>query len=80
LVSLILALPKLALGGSNELPFGPGLALGSLITWLGWTWIGSTVQVMMFHPTILGIFVVGCGAVLLIMSFLMGRLRPSEGS
>jgi leader peptidase (prepilin peptidase)/N-methyltransferase len=80
LVSLILALPKLALGGSNELPFGPGLAIGSLITWLGWTWIGPTVQVMMFHPTILGIFVVGCGAVLLIMSFLMGRLRPSEGS
>lgn len=78
MVSLVVALPKLASRGDNELPFGPGLATGAILTMLFWQRIGSTLQVMLFNPMILGVLVVGCGAVLLLLSFLFGIFqRPT---
>jgi leader peptidase (prepilin peptidase)/N-methyltransferase len=78
-VSLLFALPSLLVRGENEIPFGPGLATGALLTWLFWSWIGPLVQVILFYPTILGMFVVGCAGVMLVLSFLMGRINPSKG-
>lgn len=75
MVSLFLALPRLALGGSNEITFGPGLALGAILTWLGWSVIGPYVQAILFNPTILLLFVTGCAGILLVMSFIFGRIR-----
>ncbi len=80
MVSLVLALPQYFTRGVNELPFGPGLAIGTVITWMCWHWIGPNLQVLMFYPTIMGVFVVGCGAVILIMSFLMRAMRPSKAA
>ena len=74
-VSLFFAVPKLIVGGSNEITFGPGLAIGTILTWLGWTLIGPFVQVVLFNPSILLMFVAGCAGVLLVMSFLFRHLR-----
>ena len=41
----------------RELPFGPGLALGVVITWLGWKWIGPGLQ-FLFFDLIMILFVV----------------------
>ncbi len=32
----------------RELPFGPGLAIGVIVTWLSWRWIGPSVQYIFF--------------------------------
>lgn len=43
--------PPSPVGGpqdSRELPFGPGLALGVVVTWLAWPWIGRGVQYVFF--------------------------------
>jgi hypothetical protein len=63
------------LRNQHELPFGPGLAVGSVITWLSWSWIGPRLQVVLFNPMILGVFGVGCAAVLLLLSFLFGMMQ-----
>lgn len=83
LVSLLIGVPGLLLRGENEIPFGPGLAIGTLITWLTWEWLGQHLAVLLFHPTILGAFILGCGAVLLLLSFVMGLIRgpaPTSGA
>ncbi len=77
-VSLIIALPNLMLRNQHELPFGPGLAIGSVITWLTWSWTGPRLQVVLFNPMILGVFGVGCAAVLLLLSFLFGMMQRPE--
>jgi len=69
LVSLVIALPNVALRGDNEIPFGPGLAIGSMITWLAWSVIGVNLQPLLFNAEIFGVFVAGCAAVLLLLSF-----------
>lgn len=40
---------------SRELPFGPGLALGVVITWFSWHWLGPQVQFVFFDSITLGI-------------------------
>ncbi|HJZ57631.1 MAG TPA: prepilin peptidase [Gemmataceae bacterium] len=42
----------------RELPFGPGLALGVVVTWLGWPWIGPRMQFPLYDLTALGVIVV----------------------
>lgn len=42
---------------SRELPFGPGLALGVLVTWLAWPWIGPRVQYVFFDYIAFGLSV-----------------------
>jgi leader peptidase (prepilin peptidase)/N-methyltransferase len=39
----------------RELPFGPGLALGVVITWLGWKWIGPRMQFVFFDQIAFGV-------------------------
>jgi leader peptidase (prepilin peptidase)/N-methyltransferase len=59
--ALAFKIPELvrgALGQSDverELPFGPGLALGVVVTWLTWPWIGPKFQVVAFDPVFLAI-------------------------
>ena len=42
----------------HELPFGPGLALGVVVTWLSWPWLGARMQFVFFDLTVLGVVVV----------------------
>jgi leader peptidase (prepilin peptidase)/N-methyltransferase len=40
---------------SREIPFGPGLALGVVLTWLAWPWLGPRVQFVFFDAVIFGL-------------------------
>lgn len=47
-------------GGSRterELPFGPGLAIGVVVTWAAWPWVGKHVQFVFFDTVTLGVSV-----------------------
>lgn len=58
---LLMAVGYLALRGTNALPFGPALALGVVISFLGWAWIGPYCQPFFFEPFLV-LFLVGfCG-------------------
>ena len=61
---------------SHELPFGPGLALGVVITWLTWPWLGPRLQFPFFDHVALGlsVFVVCVG---ILASGLLLR-KPAE--
>ena len=41
-----------------ELPFGPGLAVGVVCTWLAWPWLGPRLQPVFFDLPTLGVVVV----------------------
>lgn len=53
---IVFKLPSLVMGYirgapiEHELPFGPGLAVGVVVTLLGWRWIGPEVQFPFFDP------------------------------
>lgn len=40
---------------ARELPFGPGLAIGIVTTWLSWPWLGPRVQFVLFDWVPLGL-------------------------
>ncbi len=67
-----------AIGGAHtrEVPFGPGLAVGVVLTWFGWPWIGPQVQFVFFDAYILGftVFVISIG--LLAAGLLLRRPEP----
>jgi leader peptidase (prepilin peptidase)/N-methyltransferase len=68
--------------GENELPFGPSLSAGLLITMLGWQWLGPKVQFMCFYPPLLFGLAGGAAIAMLALSYLMrlmGRGPAEEG-
>ncbi|QVL30679.1 prepilin peptidase [Telmatocola sphagniphila] len=62
-------------------PFGPGLVLGTLITWFSWRWLGRELQDILFSPFILGALAVFMsGGILVItplVTFVLNR-GPEE--
>lgn len=62
--------------GARELPFGPGLALGIVLTWFSWRWLGPHVQFVFFDPIAFGL----AAAVMCIGMVAAGLLlrRPEE--
>lgn len=78
LVSLIFAIPRLVTRGENTLPFGPGLAVGTILTWLGWHWIAPFAQTLFFNGTFLAILGVLCGTVLFLASYLIGKVQGKK--
>jgi len=40
---------------ARELPFGPGLAIGVVITWFAWPWFGPKIQFPFFDGIALGV-------------------------
>jgi leader peptidase (prepilin peptidase)/N-methyltransferase len=61
---------------AREMPFGPGLALGIVVTWLTWPWLGPRVQFVFFDTISFGLsgFVMCIG---LVAAGLLLR-RPEE--
>jgi leader peptidase (prepilin peptidase)/N-methyltransferase len=60
----------------RELPFGPGLALGVVVTWFGWPWIGPGTQYLFFDWITLALVVVIMGVGLLAAGLFLRR--PTE--
>jgi leader peptidase (prepilin peptidase)/N-methyltransferase len=70
------AMPVTGPPEASELPFGPGLAIGVLVTWFGWPWLGPRLQFPFFDGLTMGILV-GLMAVGLLVAALLLR-RPVE--
>jgi leader peptidase (prepilin peptidase)/N-methyltransferase len=78
LVTLGFAIIQLVVYKDSSLPFGPGLAAGTVLTWLCWRWIGEAVFVLFFNATLLFICVGAGAGFMLLSSSLLGLRRPKE--
>jgi leader peptidase (prepilin peptidase)/N-methyltransferase len=58
---------------ARELPFGPGLAIGVVVTWFAWPWFGPKVQFPFFDGTTMGVLVAVMGLGLLAAALLLRR-------
>jgi leader peptidase (prepilin peptidase)/N-methyltransferase len=77
-VTLGFAIVQLVVYKDNSLPFGPGLAAGTVLTWLCWRWIGGTMFMLFFNSMLL-LILIGAGAgFMLLSSTLLGMRRPKE--
>jgi leader peptidase (prepilin peptidase) / N-methyltransferase len=71
--ALVLGLGRLILYRDQHLAFGPSLALGVLITLLGWRWAGPHFAPLFFDQTIM-LFLAGAGAFFLLLASFFLRL------
>jgi leader peptidase (prepilin peptidase)/N-methyltransferase len=73
--ALVFGILQLVFRGHQMLPFGPSLAIGIVITLLGWQSIGPRFADIFFNATLL-LFLAGAGVVILLTaSFLLRLLR-----
>ena len=76
--ALVFGLVQWFVRRDNELPFGPSLAAGLLVTMLGWHWIGAYVQPLFFMGYLL-LVLVAFGAIFMLGSaYLMRVTRRRE--
>ena len=74
-VGLIFGVAQLVLQGDNMMPFGPSLAVGVVITFLCWHWIGPKVQMPFFNGfVILALAVLG-GVLMFVASYALRITR-----
>jgi leader peptidase (prepilin peptidase)/N-methyltransferase len=73
--ALVLTVPLAIWKGENALAFGPGLALGIMITWLSWPWMGERLQPFLYE----WITLVSVGLIMAVGMFLLSMLfrRPA---
>lgn len=78
-VGLFLGIGQLVFRGDNALAFGPALAIGVVLTCLGWYWIGPRVQPLFFNDMlVIGVAVVSC-IFMLAASYLLRLMRLLRG-
>ncbi len=65
---------------SRELPFGPGLALGVVVTWFCWPWIGPGTQHIFFDWVVLAICVIVMCVGILAAGLLLRRSEPAAAT
>jgi leader peptidase (prepilin peptidase)/N-methyltransferase len=73
--ALLVGVGRLIVRGNQEMPFGPSLAIGILITMLAWQWIDPLVRVVFFTGPFIAALAGGCVIVLLISSFAIRIIR-----
>lgn len=61
---------------ANELPFGPGLALGVVVTWFAWPWLGPRLQSPFFDAIAMAILAAVMAVGLLAAALFLRR--PAE--
>lgn len=74
-VTLGFAIVQAVVFRDNSLPFGPGLAAGSIVTMLCWDSIRPAVQPVLFNEQLLILLIAVGGAFMLFSSFIIGRFR-----
>jgi leader peptidase (prepilin peptidase)/N-methyltransferase len=57
------------------LPFGPSLAIASLITLLAWHWIGPILQPLFFFGNLMVLLAVGCCVIIVVASYFIRLIR-----
>jgi len=65
----------LILKGERALPFGPGLAIGIMLTLLGWHWIGPVMQMYFFEWMTLTVGIVIMGGGMFVASLVLGSRK-----
>ena len=75
---LVFGILHLVRRGNQALPFGPSLALGVMITLLGWRVLGEVARPLFFEPLVLGFIGVVGPILLLAISFVL-RLVGGKG-
>lgn len=84
LVTLPVILPILAFAklrgrdAGNELPFGPGIAAGVVMVWLGWPWLGDFARIL-FDPVMVAVIAIIMGGGMFVAGLIIGR-RPEQVS
>lgn len=61
--------------GNQPMPFGPSLAIGVVITWLAWQWIGPQYQMFFFNGTLVVSLVVISAVGMLFAAYVLRMLR-----
>jgi len=74
--ALFFGIVQLVIKRDNELPFGPSLAVGVLITMLWWNWLGPPLQSLFFWGGMLAALVVLAAVFMLLSSYV---IRVSRG-
>ena len=59
----------------NAIPFGPSLAVGVMLSLLGWYWIGPRVQPLFFNGTLMLVTGTLCAVLMLAASYFIRLLR-----
>ena len=81
---LVFKLPALVVaavrgsGVDRELPFGPGLAVGIVVTWFAWPWLAPKVQPVFFDIQTLLVVVTIVGVGMLTAGLLLRRREEPE--
>jgi leader peptidase (prepilin peptidase)/N-methyltransferase len=79
-IGLFFGIGQMLLRGDNSLPFGPSLALGTMVTLLSWRWLGPHFHTLFFNgPFLAGIAVAGC-VLMLVASYILRILRMMRGA
>jgi len=73
--ALLVGLCQLIFRRDNSLPFGPSLAVGTVVTMLCWRWIGPQVQILFFWGEVLVGLAVAGGGFLFFASFALRLAR-----
>jgi len=73
--ALFFGVIQLVVRGDNSLPFGPSLAMGLILTFLGWGWLGPYVQPILFWEIVLICLALVGAAFMLGSSYLLRVLR-----
>jgi leader peptidase (prepilin peptidase)/N-methyltransferase len=80
--ALILGIAQLIFRGDRPFPFGPSLALGSILTMLGWNWfwqkMGPTLANFFFDGTVLTLTVSVVAVVMFVLFWMLGTVRGRE--
>jgi leader peptidase (prepilin peptidase)/N-methyltransferase len=78
--ALFFGIAQIVFRGGQALPFGPSLAIGVVLTLLGWHWIGRYFETIFFWPEALGTLVAVGAVLLLVTSFMLRLLRGTSTS
>jgi leader peptidase (prepilin peptidase)/N-methyltransferase len=74
-VGIIFGVGQVVMKGDNMLPFGPSLAIGTMISCLCWPFFGPSFQATFFHPVLLP-FMIGLIAIMMVVaSYILRLLR-----
>jgi leader peptidase (prepilin peptidase)/N-methyltransferase len=72
---LLMGLGQMAIRGNQPFAFGPALAAGVVITWLGWSHIGPHFQMLFFDGTLMLILAGMCAFFMLAAGYVLRVLR-----
>jgi leader peptidase (prepilin peptidase)/N-methyltransferase len=75
LPGVVMGLSQAAIRGNNTLPFGPALAIGVMMTCLGWRTIGPNVQVFFFDGPFILILAAACCVLMIGGGYLIRFIR-----